>query len=67
MGFALLVAWLIAGMLLGAIFSPFDLPGLGNLPAKFIGSIFSFYLAVVFSCILGYAMFKKSDKLNIQS
>ena len=66
MGAALLVAWMIAGIFLGAIFSPFDLPGLGNLPAKFFGAIFSFYLAVVFSCILGYAMFKKSDKLAIQ-
>ncbi|PYS99005.1 MAG: hypothetical protein DMF63_13105 [Acidobacteria bacterium] len=65
MGFVLLVASTVVGMILGAVFSPLDLPGLGNLPAKFIGAIFGFYLWTVFSCVLGYALFKKSDKLNI--
>jgi hypothetical protein len=40
---------------------------MGNIPAKFIGALVSFYLFTVFSCILGYALFKKSDKLAIQS
>jgi hypothetical protein len=40
---------------------------MGNMPAKFFGSMFGFYLAVVFSCILGYAHFKKADKLELPS
>ena len=67
MGLVLVIAWLIVGMFLNAIFSPFDLPQMGNLPAKFFGSLFSFYLFAVFSCILGYALFKKSDELNIKA
>ena len=67
MGLALILAWTVVGLILGAIFSVFDLPGLGNLPAKFIGALFSFYLSVVFSCVLGYALFKKSDTLAIHS
>jgi len=67
MGLALIFAWTIVGMILGAILSPFDLPGMGNIPAKFIGALFSFYISVVFSCILGYAMFKRSDTLAIRS
>ena len=67
MGLALVLAWTIVGIILGARFSPFDLPQMGNLPAKFLGSIFGFYLSVVFSCVLGYALFKKSDTLNIKA
>jgi hypothetical protein len=67
MGLLLVVASGILGAILGAVLSPFDLPGMGNLPAKFIGALFSFYLFTVFSCVLGYALFKKSDKLAIQS
>ena len=67
MGLVLLVASWIVGGIAGAIFAPFELPGMGNLPARAIGALFGFYLSVVFSCILGYALFKKSDKLNLQT
>ena len=66
MGLVLFIAYAIVGGLAAAVLSPFDLPGFGNLPAKAIGAIFGFYVWVVFSCILGYAMFKKSDKLNLE-
>jgi hypothetical protein len=66
MGLVLVVASGILGAILGAVLSPFDLPGMGNIPAKFISAVFSFYIFTVFSCILGYALFKKSDKLAIQ-
>ena len=65
MGLALLIAVAIVSTLLGMIFAPFDLPGFGNLPAKAFGSMFTFYVSVVFSCILGYALFKNSDKLQL--
>jgi hypothetical protein len=51
--------------LLGLIFGAFDLPGVGNLPAKFIGSLFGFYFSVVFSCVLGFAIFKAADRLQL--
>lgn len=67
MGLVLVIASGIVGAIVGAVLAPFDLPGMGNLPAKAIGAFFGFYLFVVFSCILGYALFKKSDKLKLQS
>lgn len=53
--------------ILGILFLAFDMPGVGNLPAKAIGSLFGFYFAVVFSCIIGFAMFKASDRLKLPS
>ena len=67
----LLMAFLLAvvsgtvGAILGAIFYQFDMPGVGNLPAKAFSSVFGFYITVVFSCVLGYALFKNSDKLKL--
>lgn len=66
MGFVLVLASGIVGAILGAILAPLDLPRIGNLPAKAIGALFGFYLWTVFSCVLGYALFKKSDKLEIR-
>jgi hypothetical protein len=65
MGFVLLVSSLIVGAILGAVFVVFDMPLVGNLPATALGAIFSFYLMAVFSCVLGYALFKSADKLGI--
>jgi hypothetical protein len=65
MGFVLLVSSLIVGGILGGIFSAFDMPLFGNLPATALGALFSFYLMAVFSCILGYALFKSADKLGL--
>jgi len=65
MGFVMLAAFLVVGVVLGIIFSPLDLPGLGNLPANGLSSLFTFYLVAVFSCILGYALFKNADKLDL--
>ncbi len=67
MGLALIIASTIVGSIAGAILAPFDLPGMGNLPAKAIGALFGFYLFTVFACVLGYALFKKGDKLAIHS
>ena len=65
MGLELVVAYVIVSGIFALIFAPFDLPGFGNLPAKALGSMFTFYLSIVFSCILGYALFKNSDKLHL--
>jgi len=61
----LVIASFFVGMILSVIFLPFDLPTFGNIPAKLIGSLFSFYLSVVFSVILGFALYKNADKMNL--
>jgi hypothetical protein len=67
MSLLLLIVWVIVNGVLNVTFYAFDLPGLGNLFAKFFGSMFFFYLATVFACILGYALFKNADKLDLPS
>lgn len=67
MGFLLLVASGFIGGVLGIIFLPFDMPAVGNLPAKAIGSLFGFYFSVVFSCVIGFALYKASDSLKLPS
>lgn len=68
----ILVMWLILGIISGvcsstlnSIFSPFDLPRLGNIPAIAVGSIVTFYLSIVFSVILGSALYKNSEKFPL--
>ncbi|HMJ07832.1 MAG TPA: hypothetical protein VK468_02435 [Pyrinomonadaceae bacterium] len=56
----------VVGIVAGTLFSAFDLPGMGNLPATAVNSLFGFYIWIVFSCILGYALFKASDRLDIR-
>lgn len=63
--FILSIASGIVSFIFGLLFSPFDLPGVGNLPAVAVGSFFTFYFAVVFALILGLAMYKNSAKLNL--
>ncbi len=65
MGLIFVIASSIVAGFLNAIFAPLTIPKMGNLPATFIGSLFGFYLTVVFSCTLGYALFKKSDRLKL--
>ena len=66
MFFALGVFSFAVGGILSAVFAPFDMPRAGNLPAKIIGSLFTFYFSVVFSVVLGCALFKCSDSLNLR-
>jgi hypothetical protein len=65
MSLLLFIISIAVSAVLALIFAPFDLPGLGNLPAMVIGYLVSFYFWIVFSCILGYAMYKKADKLQL--
>jgi hypothetical protein len=65
MGFVLLIVSGIFGVFFGLVFSPLDLPGMGNPVAKGCSSMITYYLSVVFACILGYALFKNSDKLQL--
>jgi hypothetical protein len=54
-----------ASVALAVIFSPFDLPRMGNMPAKIVESFIAFYFSIVFSCMLGFALYKNSDKLSL--
>ena len=60
------VASIFFAAILAMIFAPLDLPGMGNLPATAINAFFTFYLVSVFSCVLGYLLYKKADKLGLQ-
>ncbi len=55
----------VATVFLQKIFAPLDLPRIGNLPVKFVGSLITFYFSVVFSVTLGSALYKSADRLNL--
>ena len=65
MGLCLATASGVIGGTLAIVFSPLDLPGVGNLPATAIGSLFGFYFSVVFSCVIGFALYKGAERLRL--
>ena len=65
MGLFILIASGLISVFLSIVFSPLDLPRMGNLPAKAVGSLFTFYFSVVFSCVIGFALFKSADRLKL--
>lgn len=65
MGLAILVASGAVGVFLSVLFSPFNIPIIGNLPAKVLGSLAGFYFSVVFSCVIGFALYKAADRLKL--
>ena len=69
LAFGLLIAFCsgAVGGVLGSIFAAFDMPGVGNVPARAIGALFGFYFSVVFSCMIGFALYKNAHKLKLPS
>jgi hypothetical protein len=65
MSAVLIALFLFVNFLLASALSPFNMPGVGNVPARALSSLVYFYLVIVFSCVLGFATFKRSDKLSI--
>lgn len=65
MAFLLLIVAGVIGLALELLLFPFNLPRVGNIPATILGSFATFYFSVVFSCILGYALFKSADRLKL--
>ena len=49
------------------VLSPFDMPGVGNLPAKAVGAFIGFYFWAVFACLIGLMLFRNRDKLALPS
>jgi hypothetical protein len=65
MSFLLSIGVFFVSAILGIALSAFDMPGVGNLPAQAIGSLFGFYFSVVYAIVLGFALYKNADKLNL--
>ncbi len=53
------------GIFVAALTAPLTLPLLGNLPAKVLNSIVTFYCSLVVAYILGMALHKCAQQLNI--
>ncbi len=67
MGLLIVIMSGAIGIGIGIVLMPFNLPGVGNVLGKGITSLFSFYFSVVFSCIIGFALYKASDRLKLPS
>jgi len=65
MGLAVVLLSGFISFALNAGLAAFDLPGVGNVPARAIGSIFGFYFSVVFSCVIGFALYKAADRMKL--
>ncbi len=65
MSLALAIASGFVSGALGAALQAFDMPGVGNVPARAIGSLFGFYTSVVFSCVIAFALYKAADRLKL--
>lgn len=70
--FKILLMLAAMGLVIGVIYglvatllSPFDIPMLGNIPAKAIVSLIGFYFSVVFACLIGSLLYKASDRLKL--
>lgn len=59
------VVALVLGGIVAYITSPLALPFIGNLPAKFIDGTLMFYFNLVIACLLGLALYKCADRLDI--
>lgn len=49
------------------ILQPFDMPGVGNLPAKAVGAFIGFYFWAVYACLIGLMLFRNREKLALPS
>ncbi len=62
----LMITLVIIELVLGFVLSAFNLPGVGNIPATAILSLFKFYISIVFAVVLGYALYKNASKFNFR-
>lgn len=65
MAFVIFLGSALIGGLFAVILAPFDLPGMGNIPATGLTAMVTFYIYIVFSAILGYALSKNAAKLDL--
>jgi hypothetical protein len=68
--FAMYLAVQVVGFtieaVVGFVTSPFNMPFVGNVPARFIGGLVTFYTSLVIACVLGLSLFKSADRLGIE-
>ncbi len=64
---AIQIVGLVIAVIVAIVMSPFALPLIGNLPAEFIGGIFTFYFNLVIACLLGLSLYKCADRLGIHT
>lgn len=68
--FAMYLVVQLAGLIINAVISfvtsPFDMPFVGNVPARFVGGFVTFYTSLVVACVLGLSLFKSADRLGIE-
>lgn len=55
----------VISVVVAGILYPFDIPRIGNLPAVAINAVIGFYFSVVFACLLGFLLYKASDRLKL--
>jgi uncharacterized membrane protein (DUF106 family) len=55
----------VVSMFIHIATAPFDMPFVGNLPARFLDGMVTFYINLVIACLLGLALYKCADKLDI--
>ncbi|MEP7076567.1 MAG: hypothetical protein ABI878_12240 [Acidobacteriota bacterium] len=65
MGLIVVICVAMVSFVLDLIFSPFAMPGFVNIPARIVGSLFSFYFWAVFCCLIGFMLYKASDRLKL--
>jgi hypothetical protein len=56
---------LVVSVIVAIVTSPFALPFVGNLPARFIDGSVTFYFNLVVACVLGLSLYKCADRLGI--
>lgn len=65
MSFVLLIFSGVLSIVINIVLVPFNLPRIGNIPAIAVGSVVTFYFFIVFSVILGSALYKNSNKFPL--
>lgn len=59
------VVGFVTSTITNMILSPFNMPFVGNLPANFVNGTVTFYTSLVIAFILGLALYKRADELDI--
>lgn len=48
-----------------SLLKAFEMPFVGNLPANFANGVITFYFNMALACVLGLALYKRADKLDL--
>jgi hypothetical protein len=62
---AIQVVAFVISVIVAIVTSPFAMPWVGNLPARFIDGSVTFYFNLVIACLLGLSLYKCADRLGI--